>query len=102
MPPYRIVALPGDGIGPEVMGAARALLDAAGQRELDEALRGEAPDGGLWSGPKVAAWIADQLGRAVSERVGWIYLRKVDYRPKVPRPAHAEADPQEQAAFPKA
>jgi transposase len=78
------------------------LLDEAGCEGLRAALAGTAPDGGLWSGPKVAAWIADQLGRAVSERVGWIYLRKVDYRPKVPRPAHAEADPQEQAAFPKA
>jgi 3-isopropylmalate dehydrogenase len=40
--PFRIVALPGDGIGPEVMGAARALLDALSARfdagfEIEEA-----------------------------------------------------------------
>ncbi len=32
----RIVALPGDGIGPEVMGAARELLDEVGDFELEE------------------------------------------------------------------
>jgi 3-isopropylmalate dehydrogenase len=29
---YRIAAIPGDGVGPEVVAAARAALDAAGQR----------------------------------------------------------------------
>lgn len=28
---YRVAAIPGDGVGPEVAGAARAVLDAAGQ-----------------------------------------------------------------------
>src|SRR5436305_12250087 len=32
----RIVALPGDGIGPEVMAAARRLLDALGGFEVEE------------------------------------------------------------------
>jgi 3-isopropylmalate dehydrogenase len=32
----RIVTLPGDGIGPEIMGAARELLAALGEFELDE------------------------------------------------------------------
>jgi 3-isopropylmalate dehydrogenase len=35
-PPYRIVALPGDGIGPEVMAAARELLDRVGAFEVEE------------------------------------------------------------------
>jgi 3-isopropylmalate dehydrogenase len=34
--PNRIVALPGDGIGPEVMAAARALLDRLGGFEVEE------------------------------------------------------------------
>jgi 3-isopropylmalate dehydrogenase len=29
---YRVVAIPGDGVGPEVVGAARRVLDAAGRR----------------------------------------------------------------------
>jgi len=31
-PSYRIAAIPGDGVGPEVVAAARAVFDAAGQR----------------------------------------------------------------------
>ena len=29
---YRVTAIPGDGIGPEVVAAARTVLDAAGAR----------------------------------------------------------------------
>jgi 3-isopropylmalate dehydrogenase len=39
-PRARIVALPGDGIGPEIMQAARQLLAALGDFELDERLVG--------------------------------------------------------------
>jgi len=38
----RIVTLPGDGIGPEIMAAARELLAAVGEFELDERLVGGA------------------------------------------------------------
>ena len=38
----RIVLLPGDGIGPEIMAAARELLDAVGEFEYDERLVGGA------------------------------------------------------------
>src|ERR687897_2304073 len=36
----------------------RALLDEAGEEELLRALAGPPPGGGMWSGPKVARWIA--------------------------------------------
>ncbi len=36
----RIVLLPGDGIGPEIVGAARRLLEALGEFEFSEALMG--------------------------------------------------------------
>lgn len=78
-----------------------ALLDARGREALRGALAGAAPGGGLWTGPKVARWIADRLGRRVSERSGWVYLRRVGYSPQVPRPAHAAAGPEQQARFPK-
>jgi 3-isopropylmalate dehydrogenase len=32
LPRYRVVAIPGDGVGPEVVGAARRVVDAAGGR----------------------------------------------------------------------
>jgi 3-isopropylmalate dehydrogenase len=41
-PPYRIVALPGDGIGPEIMAAARQLLDRVGAFQVEEHLIGGA------------------------------------------------------------
>jgi 3-isopropylmalate dehydrogenase len=38
--PPRIVLLPGDGIGPEIVGAARRLLEALGEFEFSEELMG--------------------------------------------------------------
>ncbi|GHO87111.1 hypothetical protein KSZ_51170 [Dictyobacter formicarum] len=29
------------------------------------------PNGGLWSGPKVANWITEQVGRRVHTQCGW-------------------------------
>jgi 3-isopropylmalate dehydrogenase len=47
MSSYTLVALPGDGIGPEVIGAARSLLDAVGER-FDAAFAiEELPVGGI-------------------------------------------------------
>ena len=40
----------------------RALLDEAAEAELLEALQGLPPGGGMWSGPKVARWIAQKNG----------------------------------------
>jgi transposase len=42
-------------------GAPR-LLSGAQQEELRQRLAGRADDGGLWTGPKVAAWMSAQLG----------------------------------------
>src|SRR6185437_12518551 len=41
-PRARIVAFPGDGIGPEIMAAARELLDKVGDFDFDERLVGGA------------------------------------------------------------
>ncbi len=45
--------------------------------------------------------MARKLGRPVGERRGYVYLRRLGQTPKVPRPTHAAADPQEQQQFPK-
>ena len=78
---------------------AAPLLDAAGQADLRAALAGPAPGGGAWSGPAVASWLAERLGRPVGAQRGWEYLRRLGRTPQVPRPAHAHADPDAQAAF---
>lgn len=81
---------------------SRALLSAEQQAELDQALQSPAPDGGQWSGPKVAQWIAQKTGRAqVHPQRGWDYLKRLNYSLQRPRPRHAKADAAVQTAFKK-
>ena len=77
------------------------VLSTAQEADLTAALEGPAPDGGMWTGPKVAAWIEATTGRAVSAHLGWVSLRRLGFTPRRPRPRHAEADAAAQAAFPK-
>jgi len=75
------------------------LLSAEQQAELDQALEGAAPDGGKWTAAKVAAWIAARTGRRVGVQTAWRYRCRLDWRRSRPRPRHAKADPEAQAAF---
>lgn len=64
---------------------AKSLLTLAQQQELSEALKGPAPDGGQWSGPKVARWIAKKTGRDhVWPQRGWDYLKRLGVNWKKP------------------
>lgn len=94
--------------GPDALGDHRhhnpgkaALLSPALLAELDQALTGPAPDGGLWTGPKVARSLSDKLGRSVRAVRGWELLQQLGYRSYVPRPRHAKADPEAQERFKK-
>lgn len=82
---------------------AAPLLDKQEQAELDRLLEHEkAPDGGPWTGPKIARWIETKTGRAhVHDQRGWDYLMRLGFSAQSPRPRHAEADAAEQAAFKK-
>jgi transposase len=82
-------------------GAAGLVLPAQ-HEELARALGQPPPDGGRWTGPKVSAWTAAILGRPVHPQRGWEMLQRLGWPSKVPRPRHAQADPQAQAAFKKA
>ncbi len=77
------------------------LLTAEQQAELDRALEGAAPDGGIWTAAKVAVWIAERIGCPVGIQTGWRYLRRLDWRRYRPRPMHAKANEQAQDAFRK-
>jgi len=61
------------------------LLSAAQQDELAAALAaGSAPKGDRWSGRTVAAWISQLLGRRVGRQLGWVYLRRLGARLRMP------------------
>jgi len=94
--------------GPDALGdqrhhnpGKRPLLSPALRAELDRALAGPSPDGGLWTGPKVARWMSDKLGRTIRAVRGWELLQQLGYRSYVPRPRHAKADAETQESFKK-
>jgi transposase len=90
------------GLGDQRAGntGARPLLTAEDEAALRDALAEPPTDGGLWTGPKVAAWMARRLGRKVWPQRGWDYLKKLEHSLQVPRPKHAKAaSAEEQEAF---
>ena len=59
------------------------------QREaLFNALSDRPPDGGLWSGPKVARYVRDRWSVTVRPETGWRWLRDLGFTLQVPRPSH--------------
>ncbi len=71
------------------------------QANLLQALRGPAPDGGLWNGRKVGDYLTLLIGQPISRQQGWEYLKQMRLRLRVPRPEHQEANPEEQEAWKK-
>jgi transposase len=68
------------------------LLDEEQRSRLFDALQQRPPDGGLWSGPKVARWIEAETGREViTNKTGWAYLRALGFTLQRPRPRHVAA-----------
>lgn len=81
----------------------KPLLSAADLQALGERLHSPPEGGGLWTGPKVADWIAARLGLArVHAPRGWEALKKLNWSIQVPRPKNPQAaTPEEEAAFKK-
>lgn len=78
------------------------VLNEKLQQQLGEALEEAPPDYGLWSGPKVALWMSERLGRPVSAVTGWNYLVRLGWSLQLPRRQHSRAaTEQEQEAFKK-
>jgi transposase len=69
----------------------RPKLSAEPQAALFEALQGRPDDGGLWTGPKVAAYVRDRRGVTVRTEAGWRWLRRLGLSPQVPRPKNPGA-----------
>lgn len=97
-----------NGAGPAGIGDRRRanrgrppLVPPAVREDLRAALADPPPDGGLWTGPKVAAWLTARLARPVSPQRAWETLRALDFTLHQPRPRTTAVDPAAQAAFKK-
>jgi transposase len=77
------------------------LLTVHQRQDLQAALADAPPDGGLWTGPKVAAWMSEQLGHPVRPQRGWEAIRTLGFTLQRPRPHDTKADPVAQEAFKK-
>lgn len=91
---------------PDARGAVapgrRSRLNAEAVQALDAALRVSPADGGLWTAPKVAAWIQARTGTSVNPSTAWRIMRRMGFTLQVPRPHHRRAaSVEEQAAFKK-
>lgn len=69
----------------------RPKLSDEQRAELFEALQGRPADGGLWSGPKVAAYVRDRWGVSVCPQTGWEWLTGLGLSLQVPRPRNPKA-----------
>ena len=90
--------------GPEVLedrrqdnGRCASILTEAVLSALTDRVGTPPEDGGLWSGPKAARWIAGHLGlRKVHPQRGWEALKRVGLTIQTPRPRHPRAATEEE------
>jgi transposase len=96
--------------GPAALGDQRrrngrpaSLLTPELLAALARRLKKPPEDGGLWSGPKVAAWMARHLGlAAVHPQRGWEALKRLEWSLQAPRPRHPRtATPEQREALKK-
>jgi transposase len=86
---------------PKTRAAFNARLSLELREELRKALNEPPPDGGLWTGPKVAAWITQRTGGKTCPQVAWGWLKRLGFSKVHPRPRHRDASAEEQEAFKK-
>ena len=69
----------------------RPKLTAGPRAGLDDALQRPPSDGGLWTGPKVAAAVRGRRAVVVGKQTGWGWLRGPGFSLRVPRPESPKA-----------
>lgn len=96
-----------DADGPDGLSDRRAAvnggrnkLTADQQIDLRAAIQQGPPDGGVWTGLKVAGNIRDRRGVSICKQTGWEWLRGPGFSLRVPRPNNpGAAAPDEQRAW---
>ena len=77
-------------------GPAPAILTPEALSSLRERLKTPPDDGGLWTGPKVARWLASfHRFETVHDQRGWDALVAIEYSIQIPRPRHPNAGGEE-------
>jgi transposase len=77
-------------------------LDDDQRTRLLAALKKRPPDGGLWSGPKVARYVRATWSIEIAPQTGWKWLVDLGFTLRVPRPSHPKrADPPTQKRWKK-
>ena len=80
-------------------GAAPRILTPEALAALKERIVSAPDDGGVWSGPKIARWLADFHGlKSVHDQRGWDALVAIGYSIQKPRPRHPRAATEEDRA----
>ena len=82
--------------GPDHLGDQRAhngtepkILTPEALAALQERLKSPPDDGGRWTGPKIARWLADFHGlKSVHDQRGWDALMAIGWSIQQPRPRH--------------
>ncbi len=96
--------------GPEQLGDQRAhngteptILTPDALAALKDRIKTPPEEGGVWTGPKIAAWLARFHGlKSVHDQRGWDALIAIGYSIQQPRPRHPQAATEEErAAFKK-
>jgi transposase len=85
--------------GPEALGDQRVrngtkptILTPEALTALKERIKTPPDDGGLWTGPKIARWLANFHGlKSVHDQRGWDALVAIGYSIQQPRPRHPQA-----------
>jgi transposase len=73
----------GNGAAPKLTARQRAALYTALQKRP--------PDGGVWTGSKVARYVRDRWPVGVRPETGWRWLVALGFTLQVPRPSHPKA-----------
>ena len=76
----------------------RFFLSEKQQKELKNILLNKRPpDGGLWTGPKVAMWIEEKTKKHITPVGAWKWIKRLGFTLQVPRPKNIQSASQKEA-----